>query len=93
VVGVSRSIERTTSRYAAHGYHAADAFVAQGNGRERKSFQTRYEQVRVAQAASFHAQQDFGGTRRSQVQRFDTNGAARFGQYSGLCVKGAHTVQ
>jgi hypothetical protein len=47
----------------------------------------------VAQAARFHAQQDFGGPGRAQVQRFDTDVTARFVQYSGLCVKYAHTVQ
>ena len=67
--------------------------MPQGNGRERKFLQTGYEQVRVAQAARFHAQQDFGGPGRAQVQRFDTDVTARFVQYSGLCVKYAHTVQ
>ena len=63
-------------------FHAADAFVAQSEGRQRQLLQAGDEQVGMADAAGLHAQQDFAGGGFGEVERFDGDGS------SGVCQDG-----
>ena len=70
--------------------HAADAFVAQRERRQRQLLEAGDEEIGVAEAAGFHAEQDFAGGGFGEVQRFDGDGSAGVGEDSGSGVGTAH---
>ena len=57
---------------------------------QRQLFETGDEEIGVAQAAGFHAEQDFAGGGFGKVQRFDGDGSAGVGKDGGSAVGTAH---
>ena len=81
---------RPAGHAGADRFHAADAFVAERKRGERQLFQPGDEKIGVAQAAGFHAEQDFAGGGLGEVEGFDGDGAAGVGEDGGSGVGTAH---
>ena len=57
---------------------------------QRQLFQAGDEEIGVAQAAGFHAEQDLAGGGFPEVERFDGDGSAGAGEDGGSAVGTAH---
>jgi len=64
--------------------------LTQRERRERQLFEAGDEEIGVAQAAGFHAEQNFAGGGFGEVQRFDGDGSAGMGEDGGSGVGTAH---